>query len=188
MTSSETGRQIVVDVEAHAVRTRDRPESPHRVLHEVGDVDAFGLDVERAGADPAQLERVAHESLQALGLVRDGLEELASFFGLDPRPRRQQRSRGRLHRGQRCAQVVTHRGEESGALAPDLGGESRLAHLVLQSQAVDTGREPGDERLEQFAIGGREILGRPGQQCDARTVDPHVGARQVVRRPTVRRR
>ena len=154
------GRQVVVDVEAHAVRTRDRPEPAHRVLHEVGDVDALGLDLERAGADPAQLERVAHEPFQPFGLVGDRLEQLAPFLGLDARPRRQQRARRGLHRGQRRAQVVADRREEPGALAPDLGDEARLAHLLLQPQPVDAGREPGDERFEQFAVGGREVLRR----------------------------
>ena len=125
---------------------------------------AFGLDLERAGADAAQLERVAHEPFEALGFVGDRLEQLASFFGFDAATTTTSSVAGRgLHRGQRRAQVVADRREEAGALAPDLGDEPRLAHLVLQPQPVDAGREPGDERLEQLAVGGRERLRRRGR-------------------------
>ena len=51
------------------------------MLHEIGDVDALGLDVERAGADAAELEGVAHEAFEPLGLVGDRLEQLAPLLG-----------------------------------------------------------------------------------------------------------
>ncbi len=145
------------------MRTRDRPQPPHGVLHQVGDVDALGLDLQRAGADAAQLEGVPHEAFQAFGLVGDRLEQLPAFFGFDARPRRKERSRGGLHRGQRCAQVVTDGGEEAGALAPDLGDEARLAHLLLQPQPIDAGREPRDQCFQQFTIGRARIVGTTGR-------------------------
>ena len=77
----------------------------------------------------------------------------------------EQRARGGLHRGQRRAQVVADGREEAGALAADLGDEPRLAHLLLQAQPVDAGREPGDERFEQLAVGGVELLRRAREQA-----------------------
>ena len=96
----------------------------------------------------------------------------------------EQRAGRGLHRGQRRAQVVADRREEAGALAPDLGDEPGFAHLLLQAEPVDAGREPGDERFQQLAVGRRERLRRAGEQRDARTVDAHVRAVGLVGRPS----
>ena len=71
VTSSATSGRSSATSRRTAVRTRDRPQAAHRVLHESGDVDRFGLELERAGADAAQLERVADESFEPFGFVGD---------------------------------------------------------------------------------------------------------------------
>ena len=63
----------------------------------------------------ASSEIVSSSSRRSSGSMRDHDDE--------------QRARGRLHRGQRRAQVVADRRQEPGALAPDLGDEPRVAHL-----------------------------------------------------------
>jgi len=73
---------------------------------------------------------------------------------------------------------VADRRQESRPLAPDLRRELHLPHLFLQSQAVDTGGESGDERLEQLPVRRRERFPRDRQQRDARRVDAHVRGRE----------
>ncbi len=77
---------------------------------------------------------------------------------------------------------MADRRQEPRALATHLGGEPRFAHLFLQAQPVDPGREPGDERFEQLAIGSGEWLRRAREQGDARAVDPHVRVHGFVGR------
>ena len=165
------GRQVVVDVEPHAVGARDRSQAADGVLYEIGDVDRFRLDLQRARSDAAQLERVAHQPFEPFGLVGDRLEQLAPFLGLDPRPRREQRAGRRFHRGQRRSQVVADRRQETRALATDLGDEPRFAHLFLEPQPVDAGREPGDERFEQRPIDRAELV--VGGRVELRVADDH---------------
>ena len=150
------------------------------MLHEIGDVDALGLDLERARPDPAQLERVAHEPFEPFGLVRDRLEQLAPFLGLDARPRREERARRRLHRGQRRAEVVADRREEPARWRPTSATSRASRTSFLQPEPVDAGREPGDERFEQLAVGRREPSRRAREQGDARAVDAHVGPLELA--------
>src|SRR5215471_7142728 len=87
--------------------------------------------IECAGADAAQLECVPNQSFEPFCFVSDRLDQLASLFGFDARPRRQQRRRRGLDRGQRRTQIVTHRRQEPRSLLADLGYETCLAHFVL---------------------------------------------------------
>ena len=183
------GREIVGDVEPDAVGAGDGPQPPDGVLHEIGDVDRFVLDLERAGADAAQLERVAHQPLEPFRLVGDRLEQLAPFLGLDARPRRQQRAGGRLHRGQRRAQVVAHRRQEAGALPPDLGDEARR-RAPPPGVAADR-RRPRARRRELRAARGRRGAdprrsGRRGSRPDRRR--GRRGRRRLLGRADRRRR
>ena len=47
----------------------ERAEPAHRGLREIGEVDRFGLDLEAAGPDAAQVEDVGDQAFQPLGLV-----------------------------------------------------------------------------------------------------------------------
>jgi hypothetical protein len=80
------GWKIVRDIEPDAVGASDGPQSPDCVLDEAGDVDRFLLDLQRTGADAAQLEGVAHQPLESFRFVGDRLEQFPPFLGLDPRP------------------------------------------------------------------------------------------------------
>ena len=65
------------------MRPRNRSQSANGVAYEVGEVDAFRVDLECTGPNTAQFQCVLHEPLESLALVIDRLDELAPFLGLD---------------------------------------------------------------------------------------------------------
>ena len=71
------------DVEPHAVGAGERAEPPDRGLREVAQVDGLAVHLERAGADPAQLEDVGDQPFEPLGLVVDGVEQLGAVVGVE---------------------------------------------------------------------------------------------------------
>ena len=166
------------------MRARDRAQPPNGVLHQARDVHRFPVNVERAGADAAQLQGVTDEPFETLGFVGDGLEQVAALFGIDARPRREQRSCRGLHRRQRRAEVVADGRQKAGTLARELGDELGVAYLLLQAQPVDAGRESCDERFEQCPVGGCDVLGGVREQRHAGPVDADVGSVVAGRRGT----
>ena len=117
------------------------------------------MDLERAGADAAQLEDVGDQPFEALGLVVDGVEQLGAVGGVEVEVGRAQGRRRRLDRRQRRAEVVGDRRQEAGAGPPDLGVDPGVAGLGLEAQAVDGGGQPGDQRLQQRAVRrGQRVL------------------------------
>ena len=141
------------DVEPDAVGARQWAEPADRGLGEVAQVDGLAVDVERAGADPAELEDVGDQPFEAVGLVVDRVEELGAVVGVELEIRRAQGRRSSLDRRQGCPQVVGDRGEEARPGAADLRREARLVRLRLQAQAVDRGGQPRDQRFEQGPVG-----------------------------------
>ena len=71
------------DVEPDAVGARQWAEPADRGLGEVAQVDGLAVDLERAGADPAELEDVGHQPFEALGLVVDRVEQLGAVVGVE---------------------------------------------------------------------------------------------------------
>ena len=112
-------------------------------------------DVERAGLEPAHVEQVADEGVEAVGLLVDRDEELVLLVR---RPRdvvlEQARHRG-LDPRERRAEVVRDRGEDR---RPELarGGEvPGRRRLVLQPLDGERRRDLARERVEDAAAGAR---------------------------------
>ena len=137
-------------------------------------------DVERAGLEPAHVEQVADEGVEAVGLLVDRDEELVSRLGrpfdvllqkarhrcLDPRERRAEVVRD--GREDRCAQVARS------------GEDPRLGCFRLELLERERGRDLARERLEDAIVLAR--LDRPpGESEDMEVVELDLSAGGAVR-------
>ena len=122
------GRQARLELELDLVAIEDAGEPVNDRLDEVLDVEDLEARTERAGLDPAHVEQVADEAVEALGLEVDRPGRGATLVvGPGDLGIHQAAGRG-ADRGERRAQVVRHRIEERVleglALPGDLGGGS----------------------------------------------------------------
>ena len=182
----EHARERLGDVELdRAVGDADAVQRGGKHLVEA---DRHGADLERARLEPAHVEQVADERVEAVGLLVDRLEELLPRLG---RPvdvaLEQARDRG-LDRGDRRAQVVRDGGEERRAELVRRRERACRLGLGLELAEVDGGGELLGEGVEHALVlaadrraGEREHV--LGVELDRRACSPRGSRERGLRSP-----
>ena len=164
----EEVRQYLVDLNRvgwHIGRIpQDRPDAhatQHR-LHPVEDgrhnlVDRRGLlhRNERAGTDPRELENVADQTVQTVGLFQHRPQQLVFLIRVEPDVVLQETRHRRLDGGERRSQVVCDRGKQRRARLASLDLDPRVRNLLVQPSALEHDGDLARCRLEQSAIVSR---------------------------------
>ena len=108
--------------------------------------------LERAGLEPAHVEKVADEVVQAIGLLVDRGEQLGAGRLVERDVLLEQAGDRRLDRGQWRAQVVRHRGQERGAQVVRLREPFGRGGLGPEPAPLDRQRELARERAQRVEV------------------------------------
>jgi hypothetical protein len=111
---------------------------------------------EGARTDPREIEDVADQPVQAVGLLEDGHQEFTLLGGVVHGRHVEQARDPRLDRRERRPEVVGDRGEHRRAQLVGLGVQLGQAGAGIQPGAVQGDRSLARRRLEQLLLASRE--------------------------------
>ena len=161
-------RALAREVDAIAAR-----QILHRLANEIVERPDLGLGLRTAGFEPREVEQIADQPAEPLGVDGDRVEQHAAVLvAEDERLAAQRADRGR-DPGQRRAEVVRdgaqQRGLDEVAAAQRLG----LERLLLQAAAVERNREQRCERRQEALPHGeiRVGIGRRVERADRAPLD-----------------
>ena len=159
--------EIVADVGRDRPIAEQRAGALHRVVHEVREHERRSDGVERPALDPADIEEVADELCEALGLAVDARRRRADLGGRPLDLGVGQRAGRGADGGERGAQLVGHGIEQRRlqlvASAGDLRGRGLLGEAVAFQAAADLVGGSGEEPRLLDRRGSRS---RPPQRAD----------------------
>jgi hypothetical protein len=124
---------------------------------------------QRARPDLRQAEDVAHQPVQAVGLLEHRLQQLARLRLVEPHVDLQQAGDGGLDRGERCPKVVRDGREQCRTRLAGLRLEPGIGDLSVEAGAFEVGRDLAGGRLQEAPIlrgGFVPTLGRRGQRAE----------------------
>ena len=163
--SARTRGSRLGDVDEDLVLRGRRAEPVQRGGHDLFEADVALDELDRAGLDPAHVEKVADEVVEPVGLAVDRLEQLAPVVGVERDVALAEARDRRLDRRQGRPQVVGDRDEQRGAQRVRLGQALGCGGLGPQPASLDRERELARERPQhvQVLLGeARAADGEPG--------------------------
>ena len=126
--------------EAHVVGVRRElrlgAHAAHHLLGQRGQVQGLADELQRAGAQPRQVQQIVDQHGQMVGLLVDDLQEFALLRGVPARVGQQQRRGVALDRGQGAAQLVGDAADELILQAVDLAQGLRPRAPAPPSTAI----------------------------------------------------
>ena len=182
-------RQVGLDVELDPVMARILPARRKRAADDLVEIVERGVQHERAGLEPRHVEQVGDETVEPLGFLDHGADELDLLLVGQRTGEIAQRAGGAEDRGERRLEVVGNRGQQRGAQPVGLDGALRPVHVLDEMDALDGERALVDQRVEQPALVGREqgprLVAVDADDADRPAAGPHrqeqpLGAGQRV--------
>ncbi len=135
---------------------QDLARPAQRAADDLADIVPRRVGHDRAGFQLGHVEQIGDESIQPLGLVDHGGEQIV-LLGIAQVGAEVAQRRGRAeHRGQRRLEVVRDRGQERAAQPVGFHRALDAVHVLDQQHALDRERALVDQRIEQPALVRRQ--------------------------------
>ena len=156
--------QLVGQVQRQRVRRDQRPQPRGHLVDQGGRLVPAAIRLERAALQARQVQQVAHDAVEPMRLLLDGLGEAAPRLVVPLHVALAQAAGRGQDRGQRRAQVVAHRVEQRRLHL--VGAAQHLGFIGLVAQPRPIHRSPQLRRhgLQQAHLGRPEVAVAPGGQ------------------------